>query len=723
MGRGPFDKLRADFSNFTTPVNQPVDKWLREPVHALGGHFTKGQLFGAGAMALSVACDAGIFAFAQQKDQQQGEQQEKTDAENTAKASVFNLTKNPYFQREAKRFFGEKAASMSINTLMLKTDQGYQFEQYYPIIDRQKDTTQALQILPINVDGEKNAFALINRNNGAVIFGRFFKFGNDLIATDEPQGISQDGGLLGNVIFQLKDAFFNGDASKLNNLAHLQLRAKDGKYYDLSSEDNLADSRPREVNVSINQIAEGRTDITSKAADGIMTSPGKLVAHLVNLNQLSDISPASLVTPTPAQTRQFTPTATRTATTEATKTLTAEQQFKNFLTTPDAQKAVSQYAIAFGLNAEAVRGELTFQEKTGVNGNKFAVAVTKDGTPLMIWDKDQKSGEWGWRETTLKALAEKKDILIGMTATYFKSVDPRVLEVVEKQSNLLITENDLKWNNIEPQQGQINQKRSDHFKNETLVIAKRNKMQIIGHSLIFWENYPDWLVNGGLTKEQLQQAVKNHIKLVMEKFSEIQIWDVVNEFHPNGPNEDFLRSRLGDYTELAFQSAREVNPNAILILNDNVNNTETDFNFSNDLKIVKNLKSKIVNGRPLIDGIGMHMHLDGSQEINVNKLIKAMQTYGVPVYITELDVDMTNVNLPEDQRLAKQAEIYGKVMRASLDSGVCKLFGTWNTGDKFSWLEDKESSGFKSIKADPTMFFDDLSPKPSFFAVMAELVK
>ena len=180
---------------------------------------------------------------------------------------------------------------------------------------------------------------------------------------------------------------------------------------------------------------------------------------------------------------------------------------------------------------------------------------------------------------------------------------------------------------------------------------------------------------------------------------------------------------MGNYTELAFQTAREINPQATLILNDNLNETPSRPFFESDLKIINNLKEK-----GLVDGIGMHMHLDGSKDIDVESLIKGMQAYGVPVYITELDVDMRRVNLNDPQRLEKQAEIYRKVMHACLVSGVCKLFGTWNTGDAYSWLEDPNGGGSallpgSSKNADPTMFFDDLSPKLAFFAVMAEMVK
>ena len=138
------------------------------------------------------------------------------------------------------------------------------------------------------------------------------------------------------------------------------------------------------------------------------------------------------------------------------------------------------------------------------DGNPFVVAVYNldpslfpeqyrdlaGPIPLMIAEKGEKG--WEWTEATLKKLAEKRRIYVGTTATYFSAVDPKVLQIVEKHFNLLVTENDLKWNNIEKERGKINTKRANHFKEETAKIAQENGMQIIGHSLVFWENYPEW---------------------------------------------------------------------------------------------------------------------------------------------------------------------------------------------------------------------------------------
>jgi len=68
-----------------------------------------------------------------------------------------------------------------------------------------------------------------------------------------------------------------------------------------------------------------------------------------------------------------------------------------------ARTAVEQYAKAFGIDPNSVK--LTIKGYKDKTGNLYALATTSetgktdsDGTPLLIWNKDQKNGERGWRE-------------------------------------------------------------------------------------------------------------------------------------------------------------------------------------------------------------------------------------------------------------------------------------------------------------------------------------
>ena len=112
------------------------------------------------------------------------------------------------------------------------------------------------------------------------------------------------------------------------------------------------------------------------------------------------------------------------------------------------------------------------------------------------------------------------------------------------------------------------------------------------------------------------------------------------------------------------------------------------------------------------------MHVDGSNPPRKQDLIEAFRSYGVPVYITEFDVNMSNVSESAEERNEIQARIYREVVEACLESGVCQQIWFWDVYDKYSWLDERRGG---DPKADPTMFDDNLQPKPAYYAVSVTL--
>jgi endo-1,4-beta-xylanase len=136
---------------------------------------------------------------------------------------------------------------------------------------------------------------------------------------------------------------------------------------------------------------------------------------------------------------------------------------------------------------------------------------------------------------------------------------------------------------------------------------------------------------------------------------------------------------------------------------------------------VNRLKSKgLISGN---SGVGLHMHLDAADPPDKADVINTMRGYGVPVYITELDVNLRNVSGSPEQRYATQAKIFREAVEACLESGVCRSITFWDIGDKYSWIETDKGYSKYSPVGDPTPFDDDLQPKPAYFAVKAVLQK
>lgn len=212
--------------------------------------------------------------------------------------------------------------------------------------------------------------------------------------------------------------------------------------------------------------------------------------------------------------------------------------------------------------------------------------------------------------------------------------------------------------------------------------AVENDMQVRFHALVFPQSVPDWLVNASYTREEMVGILRDAITQVMKHYKgKINQWVVVNEpyIDPYRTDDVFYQTIGPDYIEIAFEAARQADPSGILIYNDSDNHSSAGMTTQLTRDIVARLEPK-----GLIDGVGLQMHLSGARPPDKQDVMETMQSYGVPVYVTEFDVNMKDVPGTQEERYAKQAEIYKGMLEACLGSGVCKSFTVWGIGDTYS---------------------------------------
>lgn len=266
------------------------------------------------------------------------------------------------------------------------------------------------------------------------------------------------------------------------------------------------------------------------------------------------------------------------------------------------------------------------------------------------------------------------------------------------------------WSADSTQRGVYNFQRQDRQVNW----ARRAQIQLYGHALVYpqFRLIPDWLRRGRFTREQYIEILQQHITTVMTHFKgKIHEWVVVNEALETGEHpRDFFQRKIGpDYVEIAFATARAVDPTATLIYNDYNNETTSGANTENTQQIVKRLKAL-----GLIDAVGLQMHLGGSTRYRKADLVQTMRAYELPVHITELDVDLRSVAGSQTQRFRKQARLYRRVLEAALEAGVTTI-NVWGLSDRYSWLE-LPSERNASPLSDPCLYDENLQPKPAYQA-------
>jgi endo-1,4-beta-xylanase len=318
-----------------------------------------------------------------------------------------------------------------------------------------------------------------------------------------------------------------------------------------------------------------------------------------------------------------------------------------------------------------------------------------------------------------------EDFLIGFAARSNYWMDEPLLD----HFNAVTAENMMKWEALQPRPGDFRLNQADNL----VQYAQEHGMEVIGHTLVWHNQTPDWVFkdeNGKeVSREVLLARMEEHIKTVVGHFKgRIKGWDVVNEAVEYNPatgkwelrDTPWLRIIGEDYIEHAFRFAHEADPDAELYYN--------DYNAADGPKrdaiyqLVKGLLDKGIR----VDGIGMQGHWD-LQHPSVQAIREAIELYsslGVKVHITELDISVYTWDdranrypggLPEAVQ-DQQANRYAAIFRLFKEySDVIERVTWWGVKDSHSW---KNNFPVPNRPDYPLLFDGRGNPKPSFWAVV-----
>ena len=285
---------------------------------------------------------------------------------------------------------------------------------------------------------------------------------------------------------------------------------------------------------------------------------------------------------------------------------------------------------------------------------------------------------------TLRQLADKSHFYIGAAAGSYHFDDPKYVETLKTQFNLLTPENEAKFCSVEPTQGQFDFKGLDKL----MDFADQNKIVVRGHNLVWHQCLPGWVTTSNFTRDQAISALHNHIMTVVGRYKgRIPMWDVVNEAvndEGTGLRDTPWRQLIGDdYIEMAFRFAHEADPNALLFYNDF--SAESMNPKSN---VVYNMvKDFVARGVP-INGVGLQSHFTVGQIDfdGIAQNMKRLGDLGLQVQITEMDDRYPSGS--NNAILQQQAGDYRRLLQTCLDNSNCTAFITWGVNDLYTWLRD-----------------------------------
>jgi len=309
-------------------------------------------------------------------------------------------------------------------------------------------------------------------------------------------------------------------------------------------------------------------------------------------------------------------------------------------------------------------------------------------------------------------------------------------ELLKKHVNLLVAENVMKPDAIQPSEGMFNWANADRI----VDFARQNGMKVRFHTLVWHSQVGAWFFKDAegkpmvdetdpakreANKKLLLERLDTHVRTIVSRYKDdIQSWDVVNEvIETNDPDgmraSDWYKIAGTDFIETAFRAAREAGgPDARLYIND----YGTDIPAKRDrlYELVKEMLDKGVS----IDGVGHQTHID-IYGPTVDSIIESMRKFaelGLDNLVTELDMSIYSWNdrkdygadVPEDV-LQKQADRYRELFEAfKANKDMLSAVVFWGIADDHTWL-----NGFPVKRTNAPLLFDrQYQAKPAYWAIV-----
>lgn len=337
----------------------------------------------------------------------------------------------------------------------------------------------------------------------------------------------------------------------------------------------------------------------------------------------------------------------------------------------------------------------------------------------------------------LKDIAARKGMRFGTAISAGRNQfgDPAYRALVERECNLIVLENEMKWQALEPAAGKPNFGPAD----SVIAWANEKGIAVRGHNL-FWQAekwVPAWVAKqnfGPQPGKAVEQLMRTHVSTVCGHFGKgVKSWDVVNE--AVDPADGKLRQNaltrpLGaiEQIDLAFRLAHEYAPQAQLVYNDYMRGDAGSARHrAGVLALLAELKKR---GTP-INALGLQSHIGSWDEtdkgradlVEWRKFLDEVSGMGYDLLITELDVN--DRRLPAD--IAKRDAGVAAATRDYLDVTLAyprlRDILVWGMADNISWLQTwDEAPRTDKQPMRPTPFDAQLKAKPMRQAI-ADAIK
>ncbi len=326
---------------------------------------------------------------------------------------------------------------------------------------------------------------------------------------------------------------------------------------------------------------------------------------------------------------------------------------------------------------------------------------------------------------SLRAQAAAHGLLTGfaLSVPLLQDSEP-YRRVAREQCSIAVAENTMKWGAIRPTRADFNFDGADAF----VQFCESHNIKMRGHNLCWHESLPRWFLDTA-TPENARALLTEHIRVVAGRYrGRMHSWDVVNEAvwiadgRPDGLRTSPWLKLIGDdYIEVAFRTARQADPAALLTYNEYGLEGESEGDQQKRIATLLLLRRLRQRNVP-IDAVGIQSHIKARSlhgyGPSLRSFIQSCKSMDLEVFITELDVDDRELPSDSGHRDAGVAATYADYLQATLAEPNVKAVLTWGVDDAQSWLNQR-SRRTDNKPQRPLLFDQDFRPKPAFAAAAA----
>ncbi len=289
--------------------------------------------------------------------------------------------------------------------------------------------------------------------------------------------------------------------------------------------------------------------------------------------------------------------------------------------------------------------------------------------------------------------------------------------LIAEQFDSITCENEMKYGFVCNTKDEYDFSRADELYN----FALDNGLKIRGHNFVWHQCTPvDHLDT--FSPEKLWERIKEHIKLVSDRYQKVSCWDVINEA-ADDKNGLFLRDTVwhrkfgDDYYMKIYALARELVPENIQLVYNDYNEYIPEKR-EKMLRIVNDLKAE-----GLIDAVGFQSHITIPKYFSLDEYKRTFEEFsktGLRIHITELDIALPPINTKKtfsdvtaEEREA-WAKLYGNVFAVFREyAELIDSVTFWGVSDDTSWL----NNAFDGHGRDALLFDRDHQPNEAYFRV------